>query len=163
MFTASKGLNHPIAIRYPRGRGEIVDWKKPFEKIEIGEAKCLKKGTEIVILSTGTIATNVEKAIEKLDKTHKVSHYHFPFIKPLDEVHLNSIFNSHAKIITVEDGAVTGGFGSIINSFASKNTFKNKIINLGVPDNFIEQGKISELQQICKIDVVSIFNTITKI
>ena len=163
MFTSSKGLNHPIAIRYPRGRGEIVDWKKSFEKIEIGEAKCLKKGTEIAILSTGTIATNVEKAIEKLDKTHKVSHYHFPFIKPLDEVHLNSIFNSHAKIITVEDGVVTGGFGSIINSFASKNTFKNKIINLGVPDNFIEQGKISELQQICKIDVVSIFNTITKI
>ena len=163
MFTASKGLNHPIAIRYPRGRGEIVDWKKSFEKIEIGDAKCLKKGTEIAVLSTGTIATNVEKAIEKLDKTHKVSHYHFPFIKPLDEVHLNSIFNSHANIITVEDGAVTGGFGSIINSFASKNTFKNKIINLGVPDNFIEQGKISELQQICKIDVVSIFNTITKI
>lgn len=163
MFTASEGLNHPIAIRYPRGRGEIVDWKKPFKTITIGKANCLQKGTEIAILSTGTIATNVEKAILEMGQAQNISHYHFPFIKPLDEIVLNSIFNSHAKIITIEDGVVTGGFGSIINSFASKNTFKNKIINLGIPDNFIEQGKISELQQICKIDVISILNTITKI
>ena len=163
MFTASKGLDHPIAIRYPRGRGEIVEWKKPFETIAIATSKCLQKGTEIAILSTGTIATNIEKAIEKLDKTHIVSHYHFPFVKPLDEAKLNVIFNTYPKVITVEDGVVTGGFGSMINSYVSRNTFNNKIINLGIPDNFIEQGKISELQQICKIDVVSILHTITKI
>lgn len=163
MFTASNGLNHPIVIRYPRGRGEMVNWKNPFETITIGKANCLQKGTEIAILSTGTIATNVEKAILEMGQVQNISHYHFSFIKPLDEAELNSIFNSYPKIITIEDGVITGGFGSVINSFASKNTFKNKIINLGIPDNFIEQGKISELQQICKIDVVSILNTITKI
>ncbi len=163
MFTASQGLNHPIAIRYPRGRGEIVDWKKTFESIEIGKAKCLKKGSDIAILSTGTMASNVEKAIEKLDKTHKISHYHFPFIKPLDENMLNQIFKNNSKIITVEDGVIIGGFGGLVNSFATSNTYKNKIVNLGIPNNFIEQGSVQELQQICQIDVTSIIKTISTI
>ena len=161
MYTASLGLNHPIAIRYPRGRGEIVDWKKPFEIIEIGKAECLKKGSEIAILSTGTMASNVEKAIAELNKTNKISHYHFPFIKPIDEKQLNDIFKTHHKIITIEDGVIIGGFGSLINSFAT--SYSNKIVNLGIPDTFIEQGSVDELQQICKIDVTSIIKTITTI
>jgi 1-deoxy-D-xylulose-5-phosphate synthase len=163
LYTASLGLNHPIAIRYPRGRGKIVDWKKPFETLAIGKAKCLKKGKQIAILSVGTMASNVEKAITKLGQAQKVSHYHFPFIKPLDEKELIDIFEKHKKIITIEDGVIIGGFGSQINSFAASNLFKNKIINLGIPDNFIEHGSISQLQRICKIDVTFIINTITSI
>ena len=132
MFTASLGLNYPIAIRYPRGRGEIVDWKKPFESIEIGKAICLKKGNEIAILSTGTIATNVEKAINELDQEQTISHYHIPFIKPLDEKLLNEIFKIHSKIITIEDGTIIGGFGSLINTFASTNSFITSVVFLGI-------------------------------
>tara|TARA_B110000503_G_C7123034_1_gene403333 strand:- start:1390 stop:1884 length:495 start_codon:yes stop_codon:yes gene_type:complete len=160
MYTASLGLNHPIAIRYPRGRGETLDWKKPFKKIKIGSSKPLKKGTEIALLSTGTIATNVEKAIEQLDQGQSISHYHFAFIKPLNEKELKAIFKTYSKIITIEEGVIKGGFGSLINTFATTNAFKNKIINLGIPDDFIEQGNVDELQQICKIDVLSILKTI---
>ena len=163
MYTASLGINHPIAIRYPRGRGEIVDWKKPFEKIKMGKAKCLKKGSEIAILSTGTMATNIKKAIEELGQTQNISHYHFPFIKPLDKALLNEIFKNYSKIITIEDGVIIGGFGSLINSFASLNSFTNKIVTLGISDHFIEQGNIEQLQQICKIDVTTIINTISNI
>ena len=161
MYTASLGLKHPIAIRYPRGRGEIIDWKQPFETIEIGKGKCLQKGTEIAIISTGTMATNVEKSISESGQAQKVSHYHFPFIKPLDENLLNEIFKTHPKIITIEDGVIIGGFGSLINTFTTSNSYANKVINLGISDNFVEHGKVQELQQICKLDVTSIIKTIS--
>jgi 1-deoxy-D-xylulose-5-phosphate synthase len=163
MYTASLGLEHPIAIRYPRGRGEITNWKKPFEQIKIGAAKCLKKGTEIAILSTGTIATNVRKAIEKLENDKNISHYHFPFIKPLDENVLDEILKTHTKIITVEDGALKGGFGSIVNSFILKHKYNKKVVNLGISDNFVEHGSVSELQDICEIDSNHIYKTIISI
>ena len=137
MYTASLGINQPIVIRYPRGRGEITNWQLPFEKIKIGEAKCITKGTEIAVLSTGTIATNVENAIEKLEQDKKASHYHFPFIKPLDEKVLIEILKKYKKIITIEDGAIIGGFGFTINTFAKQNNYALKITNLGIPDNFI--------------------------
>uniref|UniRef100_UPI00404950B9 1-deoxy-D-xylulose-5-phosphate synthase n=1 Tax=Flavobacterium sp. TaxID=239 RepID=UPI00404950B9 len=163
MYTASLGLEYPIAIRYPRGRGEIINWKKPFEKIEIGKAKCLKKGTEIAVLSTGTIATNVRIAIEQLGNDENISHYHFAFIKPLDLKTIYEILKTHTKIITIEDGTLLGGFGSSINTIAKNNNSVLKIVNLGVPDNFIEQGTVDELQKICKIDVTSILKTISTI
>jgi 1-deoxy-D-xylulose-5-phosphate synthase len=160
MYTASLGINQPIVIRYPRGRGEITNWQLPFEKIKIGEAKCITKGTEIAVLSTGTIATNVENAIEKLEQDKKASHYHFPFIKPLDEKVLIEILKKYKKIITIEDGAIIGGFGFTINTFAKQNNYALKITNLGIPDNFIEHGSVSELQQICKIDSNHIYQTL---
>jgi 1-deoxy-D-xylulose-5-phosphate synthase len=92
-----------------------------------------------------------------------VSHYHFPFIKPLDEKLLNKIFKIYPKIITIEDGVIIGGFGSLINSFATSNSYTNKIVNLGISDHFIEQGSVHELQQICKIDVTTIISNISKI
>lgn len=163
MYTASLGLDQPIAIRYPRGRCEITDWEKPFEKIEIGAAKCLKKGTEIAILSTGTIATNVRMAIESLEFDEKISHYHFPFIKPLNEKVLNDIFKTHTKIITIEDGALLGGFGSSIDTIIKNKNHVLKVVNLGIPDCFIEHGSVTELQKMCGIDVFSILNSLKSI
>lgn len=156
MFTASERLNHPIAIRYPRGRGENVNWEQPFEKIQIGEIKELKKGTKVAILSTGTIGNNVTKALIEAENPSLFSHYHFPFIKPLNIEAIKSIINSHDQIITIEDGVITGGFGEQINSIIATNNLKKSIINLGIPDSFIEHGTVFELQQLCKIDVKSI-------
>ncbi|OGS61516.1 MAG: 1-deoxy-D-xylulose-5-phosphate synthase [Flavobacteria bacterium GWF1_32_7] len=162
MFTASEGLNHPIAIRYPRGRGENVNWKQPFEKIEIGKIKELKKGNKVAILSTGTIGDNVAKALTEVENPSLFSHYHFPFIKPLDVDSIKSIINSHDHIITIEDGVITGGFGEQISAILATNNLKKSIINLGIPDSFIEHGTVFELQQLCKIDVnhlKQLFNT----
>ena len=156
MFIASEGLNHPIAIRYPRGRGENVNWQQPFEKIEIGKIQEQKKGSKVAILSTGTIGNNVTKALNELENSELFSHYHFPFIKPLDIDAVKSIINSHDQIVTIEDGVITGGFGEQISAIIATNNLNKSIINLGIPDSFIEHGTVFELQQLCKIDVKSI-------
>ncbi|POY37272.1 1-deoxy-D-xylulose-5-phosphate synthase [Flavobacterium alvei] len=153
LYTAQLGLNHPIAIRYPRGRGQIVDWQKPYEKIEIGKANCLKEGTKTAILSNGTIGNNVTLALAEINHPENFAHYDFAFVKPLDEKLLHTIFKSFKNIITVEDGVVKGGFGTTIVEFASNNNYNSSIRTLGIPDEFIEQGTVYELQHYCKIDV----------
>jgi len=158
LYTAQLGLNHPIAIRYPRGRGQIVDWQKPYEKIEIGKANCLQEGTKTAVLSNGTIGNNVTLALSKIDNPETIAHYDFAFIKPLDENLLHLIFDRFENIITIEDGVAKGGFGTTIAEFATKNNYTSKVKILGIPDEFIEQGTIEELQQYCKIDVKSLEN-----
>ncbi|HWS61000.1 MAG TPA: 1-deoxy-D-xylulose-5-phosphate synthase, partial [Flavobacterium sp.] len=156
LYTAQLGLNHPIAIRYPRGRGQIVDWHKPYKKIEIGKANCIKEGSKVAILSNGTIGNNVTLALAEMKQPENFAHYDFAFVKPLDENLLHTIFSTFENIITIEDGVVRGGFGSTIAEFASENNYSSKIKILGIPDEFIEQGTIEELQQYCKIDVTSL-------
>jgi 1-deoxy-D-xylulose-5-phosphate synthase len=162
LYTAQLGLNHPIAIRYPRGRGVILNWEVEnfgqYEEIIIGQASLLKPGTKTAILSTGTIGNNVTLAINECDNSETIAHYDFPFIKPLDNNTLTTIFNTFERIITIEDGTINGGFGSAILEFAAAYNFKNKIEILGVPDQFIEHGTVNQLQQLCKIDVKSLIN-----
>ncbi|MGL2965636.1 1-deoxy-D-xylulose-5-phosphate synthase [Flavobacterium sp. XGLA_31] len=155
LYTASLGLKHPIAIRYPRGRGKNPEWKFPngFEKIEIGKAQKLKKGKKVAVLSTGTIAHNVTTALEEIKDSEYFAHYHFGFIKPLDDKKLHKICNKFSTIITVEEGVTTGGFGSAVLEFSAKNDYVNEIFLCGVPDYFIEHGTVDELQQLCNIDV----------
>ena len=156
LYTAQLGLHHPIAIRYPRGRGVIVDWEQPYQKIEIGKAYCIKKGTHVAILSNGTTGNNVAQALANLNHPERIAHYDFAFVKPLDETLLHTIFKSFENVVTIEDGVIKGGFGSAIIEFASQNKYHVPIQNLGVPDEFIEQGTINELQYYCKIDVKSL-------
>ena len=158
LFTAQLGLNQPISIRYPRGRGQITDWQKPYEKIEIGKANYLKKGTKVAILSNGTIGNNVTLALAKMTNSEKIAHYDFAFVKPLDEKTLHSIFAEFEALITIEDGVITGGFGSAILEFASQNKYSKSIRILGIPDQFIEQGTVEQLQSYCGIDVKSLEN-----
>lgn len=157
MYTAQLGLEDPIAIRYPRGRGKNLNWKQEFTKIPIGKAVELKSGTDIAVISLGTIADNVTQAIDSLTQTEKVAHYDLRFLSPLDTAMLDKIFKKHQHIITVEDGVLRGGMGSAISEFANQNQYNNhKIISLGVPQQFIEHGTVEELQQIVGIDVSSI-------
>jgi 1-deoxy-D-xylulose-5-phosphate synthase len=161
LYTAQLGLNNPIAIRYPRGRGEIVDWQKPYEKIEIGEANSLKEGTTTAVLSNGTIGNSVTLALAKMNNPETIAHYDFAFVKPLDENALHTIFNKFEKIITIEDGVIKGGFGSAILEFASQKNYSIPVLNLGIPDEFIEQGTVEELHHYCKIDVESIMSILS--
>lgn len=162
LYTAQLGLNHPIAIRYPRGRGVLPNWEVEnfghYEEIIIGQASQLKLGTKTAVLSTGTIGNNVILALKECNHSETIAHYDFPFIKPLDIKLLNSILNTFEKIITIEEGTINGGFGSAILEFAAAHNFKNKIDILGVPDLFIEHGTTNQLQQLCKIDVKSLVN-----
>ena len=158
LYTAQLGLKHPIAIRYPRGRGMIVDWKKPFKKIEIGKGNLLKEGNKIAILSNGFIGYNVTDALNKISNKNDFAHYDFAFVKPLDENILHDIFQKFDSIITLENGTIKGGFGSSILEFASNNSYPVSIKILGIPDEFIEHGTVEELQRYSKIDAESLKN-----
>ena len=160
MYTSQlKKLNGPIAIRYPRGRGITINWKQPFEEVTIGKGVQLKQGEKIAILSIGTIAKNVTQAIELIN----VSHYDMRFVKPLDEVLLHEIFKNHQIIITIEDGAICGGFGSAITEFAANHNYDNTIKLLGIPDTFMEHGSVEELQDLAGISQEHIKLYITKL
>ena len=149
MYTAQKGLEHPIAIRYPRGRGVTPRWKSPFEAIEIGTGVQLKQGEGLAVLSVGAISNTVTEAIHGID----CGHYDMRFIKPLDESLLHTIFKTHSTLITIEDGVENGGFGSAILEFAATHRYKNDVVVKGIPDEFIEHGAIDNLQQLIGISV----------
>jgi 1-deoxy-D-xylulose-5-phosphate synthase len=154
MYTAQLGLKNPIAIRYPRGRGVTINWKKPFDKVEISKGRALKEGTDIAVLSIGAIGNTVMKAIENIDS---VAHYDMQFIKPLDENLLHTVFSKFNKIITIEDSTIKGGFGSAILEFANEHHYTIKSIEcLGIPDKFIEHGSVEELHKSVGLDVLSI-------
>ena len=148
MYTAQKGLEHPIAIRYPRGRGVTPNWKSPFKAIEIGTGVQLEQGEGLAILSIGAISNAVTEAIDGLN----CGHYDMRFVKPLDEPLLHSIFKAYPKIITIEDGVIRGGFGSAVLEFAATHQYKNEVFVKGIPDVFIEHGPVELLQKTLNLD-----------
>ena len=97
LYTAQLGLQHPIAIRYPRGRGVTVDWERPFKRIVIGKGVCLRDGKDLAVLSIGTTAKNVIKAISLSKNNREIAHYDLRFLKPLDEDLLHRIFKKHPQ------------------------------------------------------------------
>lgn len=159
MHTAHFGLPHPIAIRYPRGRGVLKNWRTPFEKIEIGSSRELQKGSKIAILSLGHIGNTVTKVIQELDND-QIGHYDMRFVKPLDKKCLLTVFHRYRHIITVEDGCKAGGFGSAVLEFANETGHADKIIILGIDDVFLEHGTVEELHGLAKIDAASLKNRI---
>ncbi|MFC4817980.1 MULTISPECIES: 1-deoxy-D-xylulose-5-phosphate synthase [unclassified Flavobacterium] len=163
MYTAQLGLELPIAIRYPRGRGFLENWQLSMEEIAIGKGYCLKEGDEVAVLSTGTIGNNVINALNNVENPSQFSHYHFPFVKPLDIALLHTIGKKYKYIVTVEEGTVNGGFGCLVSSFYLENNYAIPIKKLGAPDEFIEQGTVSQLHKISGIDSQSLmhyFNSI---
>lgn len=156
MYSAQKGLSHPIAIRYPRGRGTLLDWQLPFETIEIGRGRCVLKGQRIAIISIGTILHNAMEAVEVTKS--KAAVYDIGFLKPIDTELLDEIFENFDHIITIEDGTIIGGLGSVVSdyAFAKANTYQGKLTTLGIPDTFIEHGTTAELQEVAGISVAGI-------
>jgi len=156
MYTAQLGLEHPIAIRYPRGRGSLVKWQGKMEKLTIGKGQLLKKGTKIAILSTGPIGNIVTEIINEVGQNLTIAHYNFPFIKPLDAELLKEIVEKYDHIITLEDGSAIGGFGSAVLEFANSIGFHKIIKIFGIPDRFIPHGKTEELYKEAGIDKMSV-------
>lgn len=144
LYTAQLGLQHPIAIRYPRGRGNLTDWYKPFTEIKIGNGEQLREGAQIAVLSIGAICTNVMQAID--DLSEEIAHFDMRFVKPLDVALLHNVFEKYPTIITVEDAVIAGGFGSAISEFASEHHYKNRLKLIGIPDVFPQHGTVAELQ-----------------
>jgi len=163
LYTAQLGLQLPIAIRYPRGRGKIVDWKQPFKKIAIGQAEALKKGTTIALLCVGSMVQNAQDALDLLpSKVQKdqVGIYDMCFVKPLDIKLLTEIFEHYTTIITIENGVVSGGFGSSILEYQATTKYTNTIELLGIKDEFPEHASVHQLQDLQGISPEKIKQTI---
>ena len=160
LYFAQSGINFPLAIRYPRGKGVIpYSWRKEFEEISLGFVKELQKGDRFAIISTGSIGNNVIKAFESCSNKNW-SHYHFMFVKPLNLKVLEKICETHQRIVTLEDGVITGGFGSAVANYVATH-FPNVQVEIkGIEDEFIEHATVLEQQQHCLIDVQSIVSII---
>jgi len=161
MFTASQGLELPIAIRYPRGRGKIVNWQQAFTPVEIGSSRLLKKGKDIAIISIGPIGTMIEDLLEK--EHLELTHLDIRFLKPMDHHALEAIFNTHDHIITIEDGTLVGGLGSVVCDLAFAKAYQGTIHKRGIPDAFIEHGPTADLHKIAGIDAESVLKLIQKL
>jgi 1-deoxy-D-xylulose-5-phosphate synthase len=162
MYTAQlPETNFPFTIRYPRGEGVMVDWKKPFEKIEIGKGRKLKDGKEVAILSFGHPGNFAQTAIRNLrNENIDPAHYDIRFVKPLDSDLLHEVFQNYSMIVTVEDASVVGGFGSAILEFMNEHQYKANVKVLGIPDTIVEHGTLKELQHECHYDAHAIADAV---
>lgn len=164
MFTAAKTEKEPFVIRYPRGKALHANWKQSFETIEIGSGRRLRKGRNIAVVSIGHPGNFVVEALNRLEeKGVFVAHYDLRFLKPLDEQLLKEVFQLHTTIVTVEDGVITGGMGSALMEWVQEQGYSNKIVRLGIPDQFIAHGSTALLQAHCGYDAQSIYDIILSI
>jgi 1-deoxy-D-xylulose-5-phosphate synthase len=155
MFTAQSDQiqagKEAFTIRYPRGSGVMVDWKRPMQAIEVGKGRKLKDGEDVAILSIGHIGNDALAAANNLDDI-SVAHYDLRFVKPLDEEMLHEVFQKFNKIITVEDGCLQGGMGSAVLEFMTDHGYAAQVKRLGIPDRLVEHGEQNELQAECGFD-----------
>ncbi len=154
-------LKTAFSIRYPRGEGVMPDWKRNFQKIEIGKGKKIKDGSDLAILTIGHIGNYAINACEILQESGlDVAHYDLRFIKPLDEALLHEVFSKFDKIITVEDGCIQGGMGSAVIEFMCDHGYTAQVKRLGIPDRIVEHGEQLELQKECGFDTDGIVNAV---
>lgn len=159
MYTAQLPNMGTFVIRYPRGRGSLVDWRCPLEAVPVGKGRKLKEGKQLAVVTLGPIGTEVAKAIEQVEAQHEgvsIAHYDLRFLKPLDDELLHEVGKNFDKVVTVEDGARMGGMGSAVLEWFDDNHYNPEVVRLGLPDEFIEHGTVNELRRIVGLDVDSI-------
>ncbi|WP_093267121.1 1-deoxy-D-xylulose-5-phosphate synthase [Psychrobacillus sp. OK032] len=161
--TAFEYEDGPIALRYPRGNGLGVPMDDQLKLIPIGSWEVLKEGTQAVILTFGTTITMAMKAAEQLAEANiSVEVVNARFIKPLDEQMLVSLHERNIPIITVEESALQGGFGSAVLEFFNEQNLQPNVKRIGIPDVFIEHGDVNQLLEEIHItteDIVKLVST----
>ena len=166
MYTAQLPDKGPFVIRYPRGNGSVVDWRCPLEEIPVGTGRKLRDGSDVAVITIGPIGVDAAAAISQLrgadGQPASIAHYDLRFLKPLDEQLLDEIGRRFSKIVTIEDGVRNGGMGSAVMEWMSDHGYQPCIKRLGLPDQFVEHGKVSELHAIVGIDQESIKETINQ-
>ena len=165
MYTAQLPDQGPFIIRYPRGRGILSDWRKPLEPVVIGTGRKLKEGDDIAILSIGPIGNLAEQAISTWEKESgkTASLYDMRFLKPIDTSILREVAHKYDRIITIENGAVTGGLGTAVVEYMADNGYSPVIRRMGLPDRFIEHGSTPQLLHLCHIDEDAIISTLSEL
>jgi len=156
MLTTGHKLDKPAAVRYPRGNGIGVELPNINETIEIGKGVVKEQGSDIAILSFGTMLGEAQKAAIELGATL----VDMRFVKPIDEALITSLADSHQTIISVEDNVIAGGAGSAVNEFVLKEKLSYSVLNIGLPDEFIKHGTQAEIHQELLLDSEGIISKI---
>lgn len=164
MYTAQLPGKGVFVIRYPRGRGSVIDWRKEMEELPVGKGRCMKQGKDIAVLSLGPLGTEVSKAIciaemkaANNGKPLQVAHYDMRFLKPMDTAILDEVASLCHTIITVEDGVIAGGLGDAVMEYLNDNNVSGvNVKRVGIPDKFVQHGTVPQLMKVCKMDAESI-------
>ena len=164
MYTAQLPDKGPFAIRYPRGRGVLVDWKCPLEEIPVGKGRKLKDGKDLAVISIGPIGNKAATAIARAETESgkSIAHYDLRFLKPLDEGLLHEVGRKFRHIVTIEDGVIQGGMGSAVLEFMADHEYTPTVKRIGIPDKFVQHGTIAQLYQLCGMDEDSITKELLK-
>lgn len=153
----------PFSIRFPKGNSNADEVSEGFDKLEIGKAEELQSGTEVAVLTFGTIGQRIQNILNGMNSSEKLGHYKFLFCKPLDLNRLDEIFNQYKTIITFEEGILKGGFGTAVLEYAQEKEFKGKIIRKGYPDAFIPHSSVEELEKLVGLDEESIMEALVNL
>lgn len=163
MYTATQPDMGAFVIRYPRGKGSLMDWRCPLEAVEVGKGRCMHEGKDVALLTLGPLGKVMEWAVAEAEKQGvSVAHYDMRFLKPLDEDILKKVGENFKYVVTLEDGTVKGGLGSAVVEYMVANNYTPKVKIMGIPDNFVEHGTPDELYRICGMDKESVLEAILK-
>lgn len=160
MYTAQLPDKGPFAIRYPRGNGYMAEWRTPFKELEIGRGQCLCEGGKVAVVSIGAIGNVALNAIRRFPEG-TVSLYDMRFLKPIDEELLEEVFQKHNRVITLEDGCITGGLGDAVIEYMTAHGHQATVVRMGIPDKFVEHGTTQQLRAECGFDEENIYGKIS--
>ncbi len=153
LYTAVYHKSGPIVVRYPRGSALGVELKDSFQSIPIGQAETLQKGEDVALLAVGSMVDYALKASEKMkEEDINAEIINMRFIKPLDKDMLDTIAKRFDRIVTLEENTIVGGFGSAVLEYYAQKQISKKVLNIGLPDEFVDHGTQAELHKILGID-----------
>lgn len=152
MLSTGYQLNHPAAVRYPRGSGCGAKISAELTTLPVGKGRIVRQGQGIALLCFGTLLHQAKSVAEKLDATL----VDMRFVKPLDTELLKAIAPQHDVLVTIEENAIQGGAGSAVNEWMMTQRILKPVLNIGLPDHFIEQGSQEEIYHDLKLDSTGI-------
>ena len=159
LYTTQQTEHGPFAIRYPRGKGKLEDWHNEMQILPVGKGRKLAYGNDVAVLTLGPIGSDVSEVLAELRAEGKaVAHYDMIFLKPLDQEIMREVGENYSQVLTVEDGTLNGGLGSVVTDWLNDNGYNVRVHRLGLPDAFVTQGTVPQLYDLCGIDKPSIKN-----
>jgi 1-deoxy-D-xylulose-5-phosphate synthase len=157
LFTAQNGLQSPLVIRYPRGQVYEKIEAPHFTNINFGKSRVMRHGRDMMLLGLGTIVNELEQVRQYLEEDFfEAGICDMLFVKPLDEAMLHDIFSRYDYVVTIEEHALLGGFGSLVAEFMVDNAYKKDLLRIGIPDDFVEHASPSEQRLALNLDAKGI-------
>ena len=162
MYTSQLPSMGTVVIRYPRGAAEHNDWRCKLEAIEVGTGRRMHEGHDVAVLTIGPIGNVAAEAVAEVEAEGQltVAHYDMRYLKPIDGGILDEVGQRFSRVITVEDGVRCGGLGTAVTEWMADHHYTPEIVRLGLPDEFVEHGTVSELRRIAGIDKATIIQHI---